>query len=102
LKALEPLRPSRRVVESEASGIAARIGVEAPEEPLLEPIPSLPRDHPAWCYDLAELSDQARLLLADLAAVAFEVLGFWDHAIRSLRFGEQRFLIDASGSYRLE
>jgi hypothetical protein len=89
LRALEPLRPPRRAVESG-------------EEPLLAPIPSLPRDHPAWSHDLAELSDRASLLLTDLAAVLFEVLGFWDHAIRSLRFGDQRLLIDASGSYRLE
>jgi hypothetical protein len=102
LRALEPLRPPRRAPESEASGVPARIGVEVYEEPLLKPIPSLPRDHPAWCHDLAELSDRAILLLADVAAAAFEVLGFWDHAIRSLRFGDQRLLIDASGSYRLE
>ena len=102
MRALEPLRPPRRSVEAEPSGAPARIGVEAGEEPLLEPIPSLPRDHPAWCCDLAELSDRALLLLADVAAAFFEVLGFWDHAVRSLRFGDQRLLIDASGSYRLE
>ena len=87
------------------TSLSVQSGIFKTEEAIeleLPPILSLPREHPAWHHDLLLLSDRAQLLFARLAPVVLTVLGFWDHAVRIVRFGEQCVLVDISGSYRLE
>ncbi len=64
--------------------------------------PPLPREHPPWVKDAVSVSQRTRALLARLKPAIVRVLGFWDHAIRSITIGSRHVTIDASGSYRLE
>jgi hypothetical protein len=95
-------RPSRRALELQSGGGVAELRSDIENEIHLESIATLPREHPAWHRDSAELSDRALEAAGRIAVVVLQVFGFWDHAVRSLTFGAQRVLIDASGSYRLE
>ncbi len=62
---------------------------------------SLPRDHPAWQHDVLAVSSRVRAILAGLQPVVVRVLGFWDHAVRSIGIGRRSLEVDPSGSYRL-
>lgn len=63
----------------------------------------LPREHPKWVRDALLISHRARQLLGRIKPVAVRILSFWDHAIRSVRVGENREVsVDSSGSYKVE
>ena len=102
MKQLAPQFTHRRAVESHREQRGIALLADEVNAAALLPIASLPRDHPAWHYDLLKLSERADAVCRQLAPVMVAVLGFWDHVTRMIRFGEQRLMIDASGSYRLE
>jgi hypothetical protein len=62
----------------------------------------LPHDHPRWVKDAIAVSQRARELLAKLRPAAMQVLGFWDHRVRSIVVAGRRVAIDASGCYRAD
>ena len=67
----------------------------------LEPVATLPRDHPAWQRDVLSISARVRAILTQLRPIAVRVLTFWDHTLRSVAISGRRLEIDPSGSYRL-
>ena len=81
---------------SGTSTVSARI----PDDEL--ETPPLPQEHPRWVKDAAAISQRARRLLEKLRPIAIAVMTFWDHGMRTLRFGDRTLSIDASGSYRFE
>jgi hypothetical protein len=95
-------RPPRRALELQSGSQIAELRSDIESEIHLEPIATLPREHPAWHRDVAELSERALEAAGRLVVVTLQIFGFWDHALRSLTFGTQRVFIDSSGSYRLE
>lgn len=78
---------------------APAIGAYVPEDEL--ETPPLPAEHPPWIRDAVAVSRRARTMLASLRPIAVRVLGFWDHAVRSVHINGRRLSIDVSGSYRL-
>ncbi|MGZ3505689.1 MAG: hypothetical protein ACXVAW_14175 [Vulcanimicrobiaceae bacterium] len=64
--------------------------------------PPLPREHPPWVKDALSVSQRMKAFIACLKPVVVRVLGFWDHAVRSVTVGGRRVSVDASGSYRIE
>lgn len=62
----------------------------------------LPHDHPRWVKDAIAVSQRARELLAKLRPAAMQVLGFWDHRVRSIVVAGRRIAIDPSGCYRAD
>jgi hypothetical protein len=67
----------------------------------MEPLSSLPRDHPAWQRDVLAVSSRVRAILAGLRPVAVRVLTYWDHVVRSINIGSRQIEVDPSGCYRL-
>jgi len=67
----------------------------------LEPIATLPRDHPAWQRDALSISARVHAIVAQLRPLAVRVLTFWDHAARSITIAGRRLEVDPSGCYRL-
>jgi hypothetical protein len=67
----------------------------------IEPLSSLPRDHPAWQRDVLAVSSRVRALLAGLCPVAVRVLTYWDHVVRTISIGARYVEVDPSGCYRL-
>ncbi len=63
---------------------------------------ALPSDHPAWMKDTLSISQRARALIAKLKPVVVQVVGFWEHRLRSIIVGNERLSVDTSGSYRLD
>ena len=88
-----PAADTRPVAQANVTG--EPLGVQP------EPVPSLPRDHPAWQRDVIAVSARARELLARLRPVTVRVLTFWDHVLRGILVGGRRVEVDPSGSYRL-
>ena len=64
--------------------------------------PMLPREHPPWVKDALSVSHRMNTLIARVKPVIVRVLGFWDHAVRTISVGGRRLSVDASGSYRVE
>jgi len=67
----------------------------------IEPLSSLPRDHPAWQRDVLAVSSRVRAILAGLRPVVVRVLTHWDHVVRRVSIGARYVDIDPSGSYRM-
>jgi hypothetical protein len=78
-----------------APGSASVAGID------MEPLSSLPRDHPAWQRDVLAVSSRVRAILAGLRPVVVRVLTHWDHVIRSVSIGGRYVEVDPSGCYRL-
>lgn len=64
--------------------------------------PALPSDHPAWLKDAVSLSQRARALVAKLKPVVVNVVGVWEHRLRSIVVGGRKMTVDPSGSYRMD
>jgi hypothetical protein len=96
------MRRAQRPAEASASLAARAVGAAGENDAALGDLrPTLPVDHPVWQRDVLAVSARVRTLLAALTPVAVRVLGFWDHALRTLAVGRRRLELDPSGCYRV-
>jgi hypothetical protein len=97
-----------RRVELEEPSAAVALQVGASRSEAVVPVVAeaeldtalLPHDQPRWVKDAVAVSQRAREIIGKLAPVAFAVLSFWDHRVRTILVGDRRVHVDASGSYR--